>query len=295
MAGRKAFFTREEIFSAANELESQNEEPTIRAVREMLGGGSYGSVVRYLKEWRASKTTEDIAKSEMPPAVSSAFENAWRSARAEAAKELAFEREKCAKRVDEADQQASEAIAALEDIEARNAELSEQLDETTEKLKRTIAQLNETTSERNALSAVNSQLRVQIDKLEKSLENLQINQERLQNRQAEDLARINKNHADEISELNKEHSDAMSNLKIETSALNERLASAKTQNELLERERNEAKTEKDKSVQLIEVLRKEKEEFAVQTGQVTGQLEALKQQNSDLLARLANGLAPTED
>jgi hypothetical protein len=54
----------------------------------------------------------------------------------------------------------------------------------------------------------------------------------------------------------------------------------------MEKERDTVKLERDKAKESEESVRKEKEECAVQAAQALGQIESLKQQNSELLSKL---------
>ena len=51
---RKAFFTREQIFEAADTLLSEGDDVTARALRGFLGGGSFSSIMKGLNRDTAS-------------------------------------------------------------------------------------------------------------------------------------------------------------------------------------------------------------------------------------------------
>ncbi|RME33684.1 MAG: hypothetical protein D6786_07020 [Gammaproteobacteria bacterium] len=51
--------SREEVFSAASELVRAGRRPTVAAVRERLGRGSYTTITQYLGEWREESPPEE--------------------------------------------------------------------------------------------------------------------------------------------------------------------------------------------------------------------------------------------
>ncbi len=170
--GRKAFFTKDEIFKAADELALQGEDVAVRTLHAYLGGGSFSSVMKYLTLWKQERPVEDSnsAKVDMPVSMVNAFDAVWKSAMAQAFKELAGEREKAALAVQEADMRASEALAAIEELENANNEQAEKLDELTKKLEAVEQQLQKALSESSAVSAVNQELKDQEQKLQNKLE-----------------------------------------------------------------------------------------------------------------------------
>ena len=48
--------TKEQIFMAADELDSSGRKATLSAVRELIGGGSYETISPALREWKLKKT-----------------------------------------------------------------------------------------------------------------------------------------------------------------------------------------------------------------------------------------------
>ncbi|MEJ1383066.1 MAG: DNA-binding protein [Candidatus Sedimenticola sp. (ex Thyasira tokunagai)] len=54
--GRPANITKEQVFSAADQLVSEGKKPTIRAIREMLGTGNNNTIMQHVDDWKQSKT-----------------------------------------------------------------------------------------------------------------------------------------------------------------------------------------------------------------------------------------------
>ena len=57
-----AWVTPEGVFNAAETLQRQGRHPSLRAVRDYIGGGSFGDIVPLLQAWRKQKTRTDPVK-----------------------------------------------------------------------------------------------------------------------------------------------------------------------------------------------------------------------------------------
>lgn len=62
--------TRSTVFKAADQLAAEGRIPTFTSVREKLGGGSYSTIGKYLKEW---KDTPGRGHPPLPDALRSAL------------------------------------------------------------------------------------------------------------------------------------------------------------------------------------------------------------------------------
>lgn len=59
--------TKDQIFAAANELDAAGQNPTLAAVRKVVGGGSFTTISEAMSEWRASKTAQAAPMREPAP------------------------------------------------------------------------------------------------------------------------------------------------------------------------------------------------------------------------------------
>jgi hypothetical protein len=57
--------TREQVFEAAETLSREGEEPTYITVRERLGSGSFSTISKYLREWKAAGKGKDEGTAEV--------------------------------------------------------------------------------------------------------------------------------------------------------------------------------------------------------------------------------------
>ena len=54
--GREASITFEQVASVADQIQRETgKKPTTRAVRELLGSGSLGTIVKFLQQWQAGQ------------------------------------------------------------------------------------------------------------------------------------------------------------------------------------------------------------------------------------------------
>jgi chromosome segregation ATPase len=59
--------TREEIFSACDQIFEQGKTPRIEAIRSILGSGSYSTIAKYLREWKEqAPDMPDSTKTDVP-------------------------------------------------------------------------------------------------------------------------------------------------------------------------------------------------------------------------------------
>lgn len=91
--------TQESIIQAAEALVARGESPTLAAVRQEVGGGSYTTISDAMREWRQSKEKERIMAevimipAELQQALNEAGRSLWAVATEQHAAKLAQERE----------------------------------------------------------------------------------------------------------------------------------------------------------------------------------------------------------
>ena len=66
---REATITKEQVAAVAAALVADGINPTARAVRERLGGGSMATVLRMLQDWRALRPTQADEPPKLPPGL----------------------------------------------------------------------------------------------------------------------------------------------------------------------------------------------------------------------------------
>lgn len=128
--------TKEQIYAVAEQLTQEGKNPTLAAVRERLGGGSYTDISAAMQQWRAGNKTEvktlsEKAPEQMTERLTALGSDLWNLALEIAGKRLAVEREALeqarqeSERVrqeamDLADQLSAELEIAQQQIQAKN-------------------------------------------------------------------------------------------------------------------------------------------------------------------------------
>ena len=132
--------TQEQVFKTADELKQQGEHPSVAAVREAIGSGSYSTVNRYLQLWREQQE-KDMVSVDLPAPVEEAYRKAaaiaWAEASRVAGEQVAIVKEKAEQEQQRREEEARDAAAEIERLEqqagqveplqARVQELTEQL------------------------------------------------------------------------------------------------------------------------------------------------------------------------
>jgi len=195
--------TKDQIINAAESLKAEGINPSMSAVRERLGGGSFATISPVLREWRESQEQRATVAIEMPAEAKAALDRAgidiWRIVTGLATEKLAKVQAEADEAVKSATAERDEALAEIERLEASlekaNSELLEkseveekakQLDmqvhklqisldiavKTNDELKEEIKQLRQTNEEKSrelgkmaAILEQNEQLRQKIDEL----------------------------------------------------------------------------------------------------------------------------------
>lgn len=67
--GREATVTAEQVHAIADAIKAEGGKPTSRAVRERLGSGSMGTIVKFLQSWKAGQERRTVAELALPPAL----------------------------------------------------------------------------------------------------------------------------------------------------------------------------------------------------------------------------------
>jgi chromosome segregation ATPase len=116
--------TREEVFGAAEALVGEGEEPTYITVRERLGSGSFSTVSKYLREWKAGAKGKDegAAHVEVPAEFRSSLERfgveVWRTLGAFARTEIEATRTAFEERMRERDEELERAAGTVDTLQA---------------------------------------------------------------------------------------------------------------------------------------------------------------------------------
>ncbi|GAB6068844.1 hypothetical protein JCM13664_21650 [Methylothermus subterraneus] len=167
---------REQVWQAAQALLDEGHKPTIQAIRQRLGGGSYTTLCRHLAEWRETQRPQP----EHPPVPESVREiaqrlwaEAWRLAEErrtreqaqwmEERKRLEQEIRDLALELERKDKAFQEALAKLEDSLRRRMEKEIALEYQKAETERLQREKNEATERQRVLERENAALAQKLD------------------------------------------------------------------------------------------------------------------------------------
>lgn len=124
---------QKEIFEIADAIYAEtNVHPSVRTVREKMGGGSNSTINGAMKLWRAQNEAQAVVTNEVPQGVNDALLGAsgaiWRAASDIAERSIEDERQKCKAEVEVI---AGEMDELAEDLD----QITSDLDEATKKIK----------------------------------------------------------------------------------------------------------------------------------------------------------------
>ena len=113
--------TAEQVIGAAEAIAAQGDRPSVRAVRERLGTGSFNTIQRYLSEWRETRPQITQAAYEIPAQLANDFGKELRRGAEAATAELRAE-------LSEAHAETKERAKDGESLELQVSELTETVD-----------------------------------------------------------------------------------------------------------------------------------------------------------------------
>lgn len=124
--------TTDSIYQAADAIAERGERPTLAAVRQELGGGSFTTIGEALKAWKAQQTSaHELAQVELPDALDQQarqlFGQLWKAATLEAENRLSAERTALAEAQEAAASEAQEAAEAVRTLEAEAEQAAQQI------------------------------------------------------------------------------------------------------------------------------------------------------------------------
>ena len=130
--GREATVTLEQVFATADKIKSEGQKPTVRAIREVLGGGSMGTILRFLGKWKEGQSlaseqriaTDDSIDPSIARAISSVIAARIQDAVTEVNGRLADLQSEVSDLITENEKQAAEISDYLQKIESQEEELA---------------------------------------------------------------------------------------------------------------------------------------------------------------------------
>ena len=173
--------SKDQVYSAADTLREEGTTPTVQAVRDRLGSGSFTTISRHLDEWKTDNAIQGTASApEMPERVQAAFTQAWTLAAREAQSGLEDERQALKIMQRDMDTELRDMGAEIQRLEKalddqiRNGEmLARERDELKQTLESTREELNALKVETARFEEQRDAARTRGDELKGQLESLQ--------------------------------------------------------------------------------------------------------------------------
>lgn len=167
--GRKAFFTEDQVFAAADTLAATGKEVSASALLNVLGGGSLTTIYKHLDVWRQTRPAlvAPVVAMDLPEPVQIAFVAAWKVAASEAAREVSALRDKAAEDVKVATRQFQEALEQIVRLEAEADADSVEIEALKTRAGEMEAAMQKLETDKAALSAKADQLELQVANLSK--------------------------------------------------------------------------------------------------------------------------------
>lgn len=163
----------QKIHAAADALTANGKRPTLAAIREAIGGGSFTTISEAMKCWTGRHATPTEPDNTPESVTRAGVEQAitlWKQAKAQADEQLNAERTALNQARAELEQETAEAAGLADELTAEN----ESLKTTIEQLQRDAAaraqELAMVTNKATAAEAALSECRARAEQLEKQLE-----------------------------------------------------------------------------------------------------------------------------
>ena len=178
--------TRDQVFETADTLADEGIKPTVKVVRERIGG-SFSTITPHLALWKEARGENGVANApDMPERVSAACRSLWSAAWTAGQDMLRAERDGLSAARRELDQERGELAREITDLEsALDAALSER-DTVTKTLKDAEAARRAADQENGNLRVENARLAERVANTEKRADELRAQVERLEG----ELARL---------------------------------------------------------------------------------------------------------
>jgi|GEM_PF-3283451 len=111
----------ERIIEAATQLQASGKKPTMEAIREVMGGGSFATISPVLRNWRESQDQQQVVTVEMPNDIKAIFDKSalelWKGLASLTAERITKVEAESAKQINSAQTERDEALTEIERLE----------------------------------------------------------------------------------------------------------------------------------------------------------------------------------
>lgn len=261
--------SKQEIIDAAEKLAAEGVNPSMQAVRERLGGGSFATISPVLREWKENREATTVAVLEMPSDVKGALDrfgaDLWKTASALATAQFEKLKDDTRNSVEAAKKERDEALEEIQRLETLILERDNHMSSVNAEVERMNSLLEDERKKNAALQQRN-------DDLQETVAGLKI-----------DLKESREDGKQTLSKL-----DALRQEQTELSRMNGQLT---TKVEALDKElmamteaRNDSKAECVQLSDSLAAIQRAKEKIEIEKAKVVEQAEVKKAEMAGLLA-----------
>jgi len=279
--------SKQEIIDAAEQLVAEGVNPSMQAVRERLGGGSFATISPVLREWKENREATTVAVLEMPSDVKGALDrfgaDLWKTASTLATAQFEKLKDESRSSIEAANKERDEALEEIQRLESQILEQNNQMSSVNTEVERLKSLVDDERKKNAALQQRNDDLQETVVGLKtdlkesredgkQALEKLDV----LRQEQAE-LSRTNGQLTAKVEALDKElvaMTEARNEAKAEYARISDSLVALQKAKDLVE-------GEKAKAVEQAEVAKTEAAGLLSLNSQHQTQIEDLKAQLSE--------------
>lgn len=276
--------SKQEIIGAAEQLVAEGVNPSMQAVRERLGGGSFATISPVLREWKENREATTVAVLEMPADVKGALDrfgaDFWKAASSLATAQFEKLKDESRNSIEAANKERDEALEEIQRLESQILEHDDQISLVNTEIERVKNLVDDERKKNAALQQRNDDLQETVAGLKADLKDSRDDGKQalekvdmLRQEQAE-LSRTNGQLTAKVEALDKElvaMTESRNEAKADCVRISDSLASLQKTKELVE-------AEKAKAVEQAEVARTEVAGLLSLNNQYQAQIDDLKVQ-----------------
>ncbi len=280
--------SKQEIIDAAEKLAAEGVNPSMQAVRDRLGGGSFATISPVLREWKENREATTVAVLEMPSDVKGALDrfgaDLWKTASALATAQFEKLKDDTRNSVEAAKKERDEALEEIQRLETLILEHDNHMSSVNAEVERMNNLLDDERKKNAALQQRNDDLQETVAGLKSDLKESREDGKQtlskldaLRQEQTE-LSRMNGQLTAEVEALGKElvaMTNARNEVKAENARISDSLATLQKEKDFIESEKAKAVEQAEIAKDKLDLLRQEQAELSRNNGQLTTKVEAL--------------------
>lgn len=280
--------SKQEIIDAAEKLAAEGVNPSMQAVRELLGGGSFATISPVLREWKENREATTVAVLEMPSDVKGALDrfgaDLWKTASTLATAQFEKLKDETQNSIEAAKKDRDEALEEIQRLESLILKQDNQMSSVNAEVERLKSLLDDERKKNAALQQRNDDLQETVAGLKIDLKESREDGKQALNKldtlrqEQTELSRMNGQLTAEVEALGKElvaMTEARNEVKAEYARISDSLATLQKEKDLIESDKAKAVEQAEIAKDKLDLLRQEQAELSRNNGQLTAKVDAL--------------------